>query len=354
MRLQSRYRKLEAEETSEWQQHWQEEWKKAFGNSERVMFEKFRAWIETNRLIPSGAIDDHVWSSLENQLSSYSHPGMVSILQICRFAETAGGDLVVAINRFIDNRAKGSRIDHPRHSDDFKRIDSLVKYSQSSLHPFTLRVTKVEEVKHVDLEARFVARERAIRGEKRLLLHGTTPRGLEAIVSEGFKLPETSFWTGFWQSVGLATSRMFGAGIYFTPVSTKAALYSNLAQSSDTEIKLIAVDVLLGDPHILEEADTTMTKQKLDGLMKNCVWAKGSNASLQHDEMIVYEPDQTLPRYIVTCSLKEKAAQEVAQLESWYQNVGFLKPKQNLTMESELGALETRARQVNDSSCLVM
>ena len=136
-----------------------------------------------------------------------------------------------------------------------------MEYSVSDLHPFTLRVTKVEEVKHVKLEAQFAAAEQELRrtdrpsqtyrqsvpaggsggcsggGGSRLLLHGTTP--LESIVFEGFKLPETTFWSGFWQSVGLSATRMFGDGIYFTPTSTKAALCSNLAQKDDTEITLL-------------------------------------------------------------------------------------------------------------------
>ena len=359
MRLQQRYRTLE-QKASKWLEDWQEKWKETFGETERVPFEDFRAWVERSRLVPDTGLDTHVWSSLQNQLSSYSYPGTVSILQICRFAETAGGDLSQAFSAFINNRAKGSRIDHPRESADFKAISRLVENSQSSLHPFTLKVTKVEEVKHIDLEATFAAAERRIDGEKRTLLHGTTPRGLESIVSEGFKLPESSFWSSFWEAVGLSTSRMFGAGIYFTPISTKAALYSNLSQSTDTEIKLIAADVLMGNQHYLREADTKMTKEKLDRLGKHCVFAIGSEyngeGKLQHDEMIVYDPVQTLPRYIVTCRLKAKESAEVKKLEQQFFLLGILKPKQNLSMESEMGVMQRRARDVtgSDSACLVM
>lgn len=122
--LQSRDRKLEAADTSDWMQHWQSEWKSAFGDRERVPFVQFRGWIQRKRLIPGGEIDEHVWSSLQRQVGSYTTgwEGTVSVVQICRVADGAGGDLVAALHVFIASRAQGSRIDHPRQSDPFRLL----------------------------------------------------------------------------------------------------------------------------------------------------------------------------------------------------------------------------------------
>lgn len=79
----------------------------------------------------------------------------------------------------------------------------------------------------------------------------------------------------------------------------------------------------MGDSLIKEKADPRITKEKLAALGKHSVWAKGrqynsSEDRLEHDEMIVYDPPQALPRYIVACSLIQKKADEVEKLEAWY------------------------------------
>jgi hypothetical protein len=202
----------------------------------RVPFDDLKAWILRNVSVEIGA---EVWTSLKPTVESYSAPGFVSVIKLLDFAnrhDPQGGDLIVAVRKFIQHHANGSRILLGPQTLQYSQIESMIEKSQSSSHPFTITLKSLEEIRNSVLEAKFFQGQRDVKqrqehrrrrhsdesGEQsRLLFHGTTPRAVEDIIVNGFRVPEETIWDSMSRFLRLKSTPMFGYGIYITPVSTK-------------------------------------------------------------------------------------------------------------------------------------
>ena len=161
------------------------------------------------------------------------------------------------------------------------------------------------------------------------LFHGTGVEGLEGIPKHGFRVPEWS------------DGNMFGRGIYFAPDSSKSAQ----ARYTKGSKALILCDVLLGEvcevPGLLAQhalskyvkisqkgspfLDVDENKIRKEGF--DSVYAPRdtiANAGVLYDEMIIYNPSQAMPRYVI----------HFGQVRSWQNDPTYLPGK----------ALETAAQ----------
>ena len=188
-------------------------------------------------------------------------------------------------------------------------VSTLGRYVQYA-HNNPMVVQRIEKLEHPSLEAKFHEVRRKLESgasdcSMMQLFHGTGTAGIEGITNNGFRLPERS------------ENNMFGRGVYFATDSSKSAnpLYtkgSNALLLCDVMLgKSCTIDSLCsrhplrqhvknsskGRPYLdVEEAD--VRKAGFDS-----VYARrdGNMASggVKFDEMIVYDPHQALPRYIV-------------------------------------------------------
>ena len=192
-------------------------------------------------------------------------------------------------------------------------VDRVEKYAQAD-HQNPIQVLKIEKVFNRQIEERF----RAARASKlrctptdcvsMQLFHGTNKAAIEGITKHGFQLPA-------WKD-----TNMFGTGIYFATDSTKSA-QSMYTKGSKC---LLLCDVLLGKPctiqglamshplsrHVKQAHGSQPPRHFLDvnrervreaGFDSVCAPRDGSlqTGGVRHDEYIVYDPDQALPRYII-------------------------------------------------------
>ena len=136
------------------------------------------------------------------------------------------------------------------------------------------------------------------------LFHGTGVEGLEGIPKNGFRVPEWS------------DGNIFGRGIYFESDSSKSAqeMYTKGSKA------LILCDVLLGHAcvvpgltaqHALSKyVKTSKTGRPFLDVDEKKIRKEGfdsvyaprdtrANAGVLFDEMIVYNPSQAIPRYVI-------------------------------------------------------
>eukprot|EP00961_Rhodomonas_salina_P069051 927172-Rhodomonas_salina.1 len=189
----------------------------------------------------------------------------------------------------------------------FRVMDRTEKYVQAGHHT-PIAVRKIEKVFNRDLEARFLEAKKRLSSfpdcNLQELFHGTGSEGVEGIPRTGFRLPAWS------------EDNMFGMGVYFATDSSKSAqdIYTKGSGC------LLLCEVLLGRactvnglqcPSSLEGHVKTSKKNRLyldvdkDKVRRagfDSVFApRGTRdkAGVLFDEMIVYDPAQAIPRYIV-------------------------------------------------------
>jgi len=205
-----------------------------------------------------------------------------------------------------------TRVDLKKHGEDavefIRVVDRTERYVQAD-HGRPIIVSRIEKLVNPQLEARFYEAKMKLKSgaaECRMmaLWHGTGEGGVEGIPRTGFRLPDWS------------EENMFGQGAYFATDSSKSAqeMYTKGTHC------LILCDVLLGkacevpglsSQHPLAKHVKRSKKGRLfldvdlikvRGAGFDSVFAPRNTrdkAGVQYDEMIVYDPAQALPRYIV-------------------------------------------------------
>ena len=186
-------------------------------------------------------------------------------------------------------------------------MDRTEKYVQSK-HSSVL-VTRIEKVINMDLELMFLKAKKELKSgaakcNLQHLFHGTSREGLEGIPMTGFRLPDRR------------QDNMFGQGIYFAADSSKSAqeLYTKGSRC------LLLCDVLMGktctvpglavehplSEHVKELSNgrrfLDVDKEKMHCAGFDSVFAPRDNRDISgvlYDEMIVYDPSQAIPRYII-------------------------------------------------------
>jgi len=126
------------------------------------------------------------------------------------------------------------------------------------------------------------------------LWHGTKASNLLSIMKGGLIIPSSG--------AGHVTGRMYGDGVYFSDISTKALNYATnfwgSGGATDRTFMFLA-DVAMGNYHIAKSSWSGYPKSGSDS-----TWAKGRDKGGQHsgvinDEMIVYNLNQCNLVYLV-------------------------------------------------------
>ena len=191
-------------------------------------------------------------------------------------------------------------------------MDRTEKYVQAD-HDNPIQVLRIEKLYHPRLEQRFHEAKLQLNSSlrdcvTRDLFHGSSDEGVSGITENGFRLPKWS------------PNNMFGQGVYFATDSSKSAreLYTKGSN------KLILCDVLLGKPCTVERLesshplskhvktndtvspsrpylDVNLAKVRKAGFDSVFAPRGGSmeKSGVKYDEMIVYDTDQALPKYII-------------------------------------------------------
>jgi len=187
-------------------------------------------------------------------------------------------------------------------------VDRAERYAQSD-HGSAIVVSRIEKVTNPLLEEKFLAAKLRLKSgvldpKMQSLFHGTGPEGVEGIPKTGFRLPAWS------------EDNMFGQAVYFATDSSKSFQHIYTKGSGC----LLLCDVLLGNSCQIAGLETShplnghvkksskgrlfldMDKDKLRAAGFDSVYAsRGSRdkAGVQFDEMMVYDTDQAIPRYIL-------------------------------------------------------
>ena len=168
--------------------------------------------------------------------------------------------------------------------------DKVTKYV-NPVHNWYPDITKIELIQNPHLELKFEeAKLKCFGTHTDLKFHGTGDEGIKHIPEKGFRLP---------QAKPGDKSPMFGYGIYFATDSSKSA---QTMYTKGTN-KLLLCEVLVGKAKKVDRADYTLTKEKLKQEGFDSVFApRGtqSTGGVLNDEFVVYDPDQALPRYIIS------------------------------------------------------
>lgn len=163
-------------------------------------------------------------------------------------------------------------------------------------HPSShLKVNRVFELNIKNMTNKFSIIEDEV-GNNRKLWHGTRVGNLLSILHKGMIIPP--------QNSGIVTGRMFGNGLYFSDVSTKALNYSygawnksGLSKNNNYYYALIC-NVLLGKEF---QADKTHFQDSSYYPIRgyDSTVAKSGTLNLINNEMIVYKTEQVSPKYLV-------------------------------------------------------
>ena len=162
-------------------------------------------------------------------------------------------------------------------------------------HPSAkLKVNRVFDMNIKSMTDEFMKIEEDI-GNTRKLWHGTRAGNLLSILHKGMIIQPSSSQ--------VVTGRMFGNGLYFSDISTKALNYSygtwnKVGLSKKRRYYALICNVLLGKQFL---ADQTYFNNSNYYHKKgyNSTFAKSGTLGLLNNEMIVYNSNQVAPRYLV-------------------------------------------------------
>ena len=121
------------------------------------------------------------------------------------------------------------------------------------------------------------------------LWHGTKASNLLSIFRQGLVIPPSSS--------SHCTGRMYGDGLYFSCVSTKALNYATNfwgGGGSTNRTFMFLAEVAMGNPYIAGGGWGSYPKSGYDS-----TWAKGGQSGVINDEMIVYKLNQANLVYLV-------------------------------------------------------
>ena len=171
----------------------------------------------------------------------------------------------------------------PKDSGKFSEIEKMVLESRSTMHNWHPKITKIEKILNQILEKKFEeAKQKCISSFTDLKFHGTGKEGIENIPKEGFRISKKQ------------PPNMFGDGIYFSSCASKSAQAIYTKGSN----KILLCEVILGKSKIVESHDYNLTLDKIRQEGFDSVHAP-SKTKVIHDEFVVYDQDQALPRYII-------------------------------------------------------
>jgi poly [ADP-ribose] polymerase len=161
-------------------------------------------------------------------------------------------------------------------------VRNMYQKTRKSMHTSNnMSVKTVYTVKIASMAAAF-EKYGATLPDIRQLWHGTKASNLLSILKGGLIIPSSSS--------GHVTGRMYGDGIYASNISTKALNYATNFWGSGGDSSrtfMFLLDMAMGKYHL---AGRGWGAYPVSGT--NSTWAKGGQAGVVNDEMIVYRLDQ--------------------------------------------------------------
>ncbi|KAM8857134.1 protein mono-ADP-ribosyltransferase PARP4 [Synchiropus picturatus] len=181
-------------------------------------------------------------------------------------------------------------------SSEFQTVSSLLKKSCDSDLEFSgvniqqiLRVTRGVELQTFRNEL----------GNIKSLFHSSTPRNFVGILSRGLLLPRVGVED---HGIIRTDGGNLGGGIYFSDSMSTCIGYSKASDTDGSRLMLVC-DVALGSCKDMYKKDYTLT-QAPEGHTSVHAVRKSPRASseFEHDEFVVYSPDQVRLKYVVQFS----------------------------------------------------
>jgi poly [ADP-ribose] polymerase 2/3/4 len=168
-------------------------------------------------------------------------------------------------------------------------IKHLYQSTRKSMHQTNnLSVQTVYKIEIKNMKSAF-DKYGAKMSDVRQLWHGTRCSNLLSILKQGLIVPPAS--------ASHCTGRMYGSGVYFSSISTKALNYATNfwggSGSTDRTFMFLS-DVAMGKYYLAKTAWSSYPIRGYDS-----TWAKGGVAGVINDEMIVYRTDQCNLVYLV-------------------------------------------------------
>ena len=184
--------------------------------------------------------------------------------------------------------------------EDGKIIDAIrdnFYKSRSTMH--TCSNYKVKKVYTVDIEHMVKAFEERgkARGNIMSLWHGTKSSNLLSILKVGMIIPPSN--------ASHCTGRLYGNGVYFSSVSTKALNYATnfWGGSSEKRFFMFLADVAMGKYYTpqstMYDAHTKIPKMGYDSCYAKPNVSRLNNGYLKNSEMIVYDTAQCNLQYLI-------------------------------------------------------
>jgi poly [ADP-ribose] polymerase len=157
------------------------------------------------------------------------------------------------------------------------------------VHGYKVRVRDVFEV-CIPEERKAYEQNKRGTGYRELLFHGTHNRNVRHILRQGLICPRTA-----------SNGRMFGNGIYLANRASKSTNYCAAGRAGYPNM-LFVVEAALGKTYF---APTSKGYNKppagYDSVCGKAGHTRSWGAfSLQHDEFILYRPEQQTIRYLIT------------------------------------------------------
>jgi poly [ADP-ribose] polymerase 2/3/4 len=173
-----------------------------------------------------------------------------------------------------------------------KTISKIRKmYQDTRKRNHTSNNLSIKDIYSIDIESMRKAYDGygAKLSNKKQLWHGTKASNLLSIMRKGLIIPPSSS--------AHCTGRMYGNGLYFSSISTKALNYATnfWGRGGDTSRTFMFLsDVAMGKTHIAGRGWGSFPVRGYDS-----TWAKGGQSGVINDEMIVYKLNQANLVYLV-------------------------------------------------------
>lgn len=176
---------------------------------------------------------------------------------------------------------------------EFDRVKSKYMDGRLAMHSvYRLRVGKIYQVEIASMARAFEKVSGKINNVQEMW-HGSNVGNLLSIFKKGIIIPpyNSSFCAG----------RLFGNGIYSAPCPTKASNYSYgyWSGGSSNRCFVFLCDMALGKSYTPASGSESLPKPGYDSVWAKKGVTKMGYSTLQNDEVIVYNPSQCNPKYLV-------------------------------------------------------
>jgi len=180
-----------------------------------------------------------------------------------------------------------------KEEEDVYNRASMLFFNTMSKAQGQFEVSEIHVIVSTENRERFAKKKKeyeskGLEANEEWVFHGTSKDSIQGIAKTGFLHPDKFKATG--SKVKVLDSGFFGKGIYFSYFSDYAMWYSN-TRGSD---QLLLCSILRGK--------CFQCPKRMDG--QKCKPGFDSHFSPKGSEIILFDPDAILPRYILTFKAK--------------------------------------------------